>query len=820
MFRTKRPQCLSAQNPYCRRLTDLLRHGRKIRWRKFNIECKARRMTDATSQESGPLKSELQASLAAIVESSDDAIIGKTLEGVVTSWNRAAERIFGYSAGEAVGQNITLIIPEDRLDEEAEIMEKIKAGERLEHFETVRQHKSGTLVDISLTVSPIHDNAGRIVGASKIARDITRQIRTETQLRLATAAGEIGLWDVDMVKGTLFWDARCKAMFGISPDANVTIEDFYTGVHPDEREAIVTAFQNACDPNGRLSYDVEYRTIGKEDGVVRWVAAKGRGIFDKAGISARVIGTAIDITERKRDEALLRQMNRDLEERVAARTAELNRVWQYSRDLAIVIDMSGVIRSVSPASIAILGRQPEEAIGKGIDEFIWPDDLAEAHSGLTRALSGEPLTDFETRLLHKDGSPRWISWRTTREGEFVYGYGRDITAEKAQSEALHRTEDALRQSQKMEAVGQLTGGIAHDFNNMLAVVLGSLELLDRRIGADDPRSRYFIESAIEGARRSANLTQRLLAFSRQQPLKPEILNVNKLVSGMSDLLRHSIGADIRLETVLAGGLWQVHADPNQLESIILNLGVNARDAMPSGGRLTIETQNAYLDDRYCEAHAGITPGQYVMIAITDTGSGMTPEVMAKAFEPFFTTKAVGKGTGLGLSQVYGFVKQSGGHVKIYSEVGQGTTVKIYLLRSIQDEMPEAAVDDEALFRGEPKEAILVVDDERSVREISVATLCELGYQVFEADSAVTAVNILQAHPEIALLFTDIVMPDTNGRKLVDQAHQLRPDLKVLYTTGYTRNAVVHNGILDAGVELIVKPFSIAELGAKIRALLD
>ena len=778
-------------------------------------------MTDATSHEDGPVKSALQASLAAIVESSDDAIIGKTLEGVITSWNQSAERIFGYTAEEAVGQNITLIIPDDRLGEEAVIIGKIRTGERLAHYETVRRHKNGTLIDISLTVSPIHDDMGRIVGASKIARDITAQVRTETQLRLATDAGEIGLWDFDAVKGLLSWDARCKAMFGISADVPVTIDDFYNGIHPEEREAIVAAFHNACDPNGRCHYDVEYRTIGKEDGIVRWVAAKGRGVFDKAGVCTRVLGTAIDISGHKRDEVLLRQMNRDLEERVADRTAELNRVWKYSRDLAIVIDMSGVVRSVSPASVAILNRQPEEAIGKGIDEFIWPEDLDVARSGLRRALSGEPLTDFETRLLHEDGTPRWISWRTTREGDLVYGYGRDITAEKTQSEALLRAEEALRQSQKMEAVGQLTGGIAHDFNNMLAVVIGSLELLDRRIGVDDPRSRYFIEAAMDGAKRSANLTQRLLAFSRQQPLRPELLNVNKLVSGMSDLLRHSIGADIRLETVLAGGLWQVHADPNQLESIILNLSVNARDAMPSGGRLTLETQNAYLDDRYSAAHAGIASGQYVMIAITDTGTGMTPDVMAKAFEPFFTTKAVGKGTGLGLSQVYGFVKQSGGHVKIYSEVGEGTTIKIYLLRSSQGELPLATPDDDPLsLPGAQKETVLVVDDERAVREISVATLRELGYRVLEADSAAAAMKILQAHSEVALLFTDIVMPDTNGRKLVDQALQLRPDLKVLYTTGYTRNAVVHNGILDAGVQLIVKPFSIDELGTKIRSMLD
>jgi CheY-like chemotaxis protein len=317
------------------------------------------------------------------------------------------------------------------------------------------------------------------------------------------------------------------------------------------------------------------------------------------------------------------------------------------------------------------------------------------------------------------------------------------------------------------------------------------------------------------------LTQRLLAFSRQQPLRPESIDVNRLVSDMSDLLRHSLGAEIQLEAVLAGGLWRTHADPNQLENVILNLAVNARDAMPEGGRLTIETQNAHLDARYVASHVGVAPGQYVLIAVTDTGMGMPEEVIAKAFDPFFTTKEVGKGTGLGLSQVYGFVKQSGGHVKIYSEPGEGTTLKIYLPRQAaghQEIETDAAAP--ALPRGEQRETILVVEDEPAVRELSVEVLRELGYRVLEADGAAAALRLIDAHPDIALLFTDIVMPETNGRKLAEEAGRRRQGLKVLFTTGYTRNAVVHNGVLDAGVDLIGKPFTIEELAAKVRAVLD
>jgi PAS domain S-box-containing protein len=417
---------------------------------------------------------------------------------------------------------------------------------------------------------------------------------------------------------------------------------------------------------------------------------------------------------------------------------------------------------------------------------------------------------------------------------------RDVTARKRVEEQLRElnqtleqrvaraiaereaAEQALRQAQKMEAIGQLTGGIAHDFNNMLAIIVGSLDLLSRRIGATDPRARRYLDAATEGARRAATLTQRLLAFARQQPLNPKPIDVNQLVAGMSELVRRSIGSDVRLETVLAGGLWQSFADPNQLESALLNLAVNARDAMRDGGRLTIETQNAHLDARYAAGHIGVQVGQYVLVAVTDTGTGMPPEVLEKVFDPFFTTKEVGKGTGLGLSQVYGFVKQSGGHIKIYSELGQGTTVKIYLPRLLNaaTESSTDKAEPHLLALGEYNEIVLVVEDEPAVRQFSADALTELGYRVLEADSAEAALRLLDAHPDIALLFTDIVMPEVNGRKLADEARRLRPNLKVLFTTGYTRNAIVHNGVLDPDVELISKPFTIDELAAKVREMLD
>ncbi len=382
-----------------------------------------------------------------------------------------------------------------------------------------------------------------------------------------------------------------------------------------------------------------------------------------------------------------------------------------------------------------------------------------------------------------------------------------------------RSEAQLRQLQKMEAVGQLTGGIAHDFNNMLAVIISSLNLLQRRIAKGDTNVGRFADAALDGAQRAASLTQRLLAFSRQQALSPAVTDVNRLVGTMSELLSRTLGETIRLETVLAGGLWKAHIDPSQLESAILNLAVNARDAMPEGGRLTIETANAYLDDTYAASHGEVTPGQYVLIAVTDTGSGMDADVLAKAFEPFFTTKPVGRGTGLGLSQVYGFVKQSGGHIKIYSEPGHGTTMKLYLPR-------HAAEGEAATLPALPAgtstgtETVLVVEDDARVRQMTIEALTDLGYTVLEADGAARALTLIETQPGIALLFTDIVMPEVNGRKLADAALKLRPDLKVLFTTGYTRNAVVHNGVLDHGVQLLGKPFTIQQLAAKVRHVLD
>ncbi len=395
----------------------------------------------------------------------------------------------------------------------------------------------------------------------------------------------------------------------------------------------------------------------------------------------------------------------------------------------------------------------------------------------------------------------------------------DYRAEVARRE---EAEARLRQSQKMEAVGQLTGGVAHDFNNLLTVVTGSLDMLRRRMEDGSARDLRLIENALEGAKRAATLTSHLLAFSRQQPLDPKPLDPNRLVAGMSDLLRRTLNEAIGVETVLAGGLWRTHADPNQLENAILNLAVNARDAMPDGGKLTIETANTALDEAYAVSRLEVKAGQYVMISVSDTGMGMSREVLERVFEPFFTTKPVGKGTGLGLAQVYGFMKQSGGHAAIYSEPGQGTTVKLYFprYRGADEVVDRAKLGVERPPAGHG-ETILVVEDDEMVRRFTVEALGEAGYRVLEAGDGPAGLRLLDADPGIALLFTDVVLAGPlNGRKLADEAVRRRPDLKVVFTTGYTRNAIIHHRRLDEGVNFLGKPFTSSDLLHKVNTVLD
>jgi signal transduction histidine kinase/ActR/RegA family two-component response regulator len=593
------------------------------------------------------------------------------------------------------------------------------------------------------------------------------------------------------------------------------------------RAAIAEAIQR------KTTFELEHR-VRRVDGGTGWTLSRAVPMLDRDGEIEEWIGAASDITERKAAESALRESER------------LFRTLFDSIDEGFCViefidgphgPLSDYVHVMAnPAYAANAGI--ENVVGQRVREMVPLEAGAWVDIYKRVLLTGEPVR-FE-RTLERTG--RYLELAALRiepvERCQVAVLFRDVSTRHRAELALRdlnetlerrvteevgkrtRTEDALRQAQKMEAVGQLTGGIAHDFNNMLAVISNAIELVRRRTETQDELVHKYLGLAKGGIARASQLTQRLLAFSRQQPLHPGPVSVNELVRELSPLLKHSLGGTIVFDTLLDPDAWPSYVDPNQFENVLLNLVVNARDAMEHGGRLTIETRNRLLEEAHCNGMANLVPGPYVTVAIRDTGIGMTPEIMAKAFDPFFTTKEVGHGTGLGLSQVYGFVRQSRGHVKIDSSPGKGTVVEIYLPRhtgEVADRLADTAPDG---IKGGNREAILVTDDEASVRILLGEMLSYLGYRVFAADSGAAALRMLEAHPEIKLLVTDVLMPEMNGRQLVDEAIKRKPGLKILFTTGYAGNVGLGDRINGQGINLLMKPFSIEDLALRLRSLLD
>ncbi|APO52033.1 histidine kinase [Bradyrhizobium sp. CCBAU 45394] len=615
----------------------------------------------------------------AVVESSNDAIITKSLDGTITTWNSAAERVFGYSADEAVGRSIDIIMPDDQRDDVAENLARTRNGEVIDQQETVRLHKSGQPIDVVLSQVPLRSTEGKIIGASKVARDVT---------------------------------------------------------------------------------------------------------------------------ERKRAEMAL---NREIEER--------QRIFETSQDLILVTDGFGNFIQVSPSVKDILGFSPDDMVGHSAIEFIHPDDLEKTRSEMRAARRGAVKRSFEARYYHYDGHEVTLNWMGTwsepvRRHFFI---GRDLTEKQA-------AEAQLRQVQKMDSIGQLTGGVAHDFNNVLTVITGTIGILADAV-ADRPELAAITKLIDDAAERGAQLTKHLLAFARKQPLQPREIDVNALTLEAAKLLHPTLGEQITIMPQLTEDAWPTLVDPGQLSTAILNLALNARDAMPDGGTLVLETRNVFLDDGYASMNPDIVAGNYVMIAVSDTGTGIPADLIERVFDPFFTTKEVGKGTGLGLSMVFGFVKQSGGHIKIYSEEGHGTSVKIYLPRSTGVQETEFEALQNAPVAG-GSEKILIVEDDALVRQYVVTQIKSLGYAALEAANAADALTIIDADKDIDLLFTDVIMPGAmNGRQLADEAARRRPDLKTLFTSGYTENAIVHHGRLDSGVLLLAKPYRKSELAKMLRTAL-
>ncbi len=548
--------------------------------------------------------------------------------------------------------------------------------------------------------------------------------------------------------------------------------------------------------------------------------------FSSRELLARV-ETNLRLARVRREAAdALRRVNETLEAEVAERTRERDRMWRLSKDVMLVARFDGTVTAVNPAWRTVLGWEAEAVVGRSFLDLVHPEDRARTAAEAQRLESGQTTRLFENRYRHADGSYRTLSWTAAPGEEHLHAVGRDVTEQR-------ELEDAFRQAQKMEAVGQLTGGIAHDFNNLLTGIVGSLDLLSTRLaqGRTDVAERY-IATALASAQRAAALTHRLLAFARRQPLDPRPVDANALVVSLEDLIRRTLGETVTLETRLADGLWPALCDANQLESALLNLAINARDAMPEGGRLAIDTRNVELDGIFAAAHAGMEPGPYIRLAVTDTGTGMPPEVVRRAFDPFFTTKPIGQGTGLGLSMIYGFARQSGGHAVIASEVGRGTTVALFLPRHdprLREDHPLRAgppAEDEAPSRDSAApplagsgETVLVVEDEPAVRSLIVDVLRDLGYRALEAEDGPAGLAALQAAARVDLLVTDVGLPGLNGRQLADAAREHRPDLKVLFITGYAENAAMA-GFLAPGMQMITKPFPIDLLAQRIRAMIE
>jgi PAS domain S-box-containing protein len=634
---------------------------------------------------------------SAAVRSSQDAIVTLSPDGLVTGWNPAATRLLDWRPEDILGRSIDIIVPDDRRGEARDILEKIRRGETVDHHETVRQGKDRRLVEVSLSVSPIRAPSGAIIGACKIARDITESKKT-------------------------------------------------------------------------------------------------KALFEKESAERRRIAEILDNTVTTMSDAIL------------------------------IADEAGKILLSNPAARRLLGvtaGMTTESWTHGYDIFLadgmtrlpWQD------GPLMRTVRGEMVANLDIVIRHRDngrtislvanGGPIQSGSPKERGGIVVY---RDVTAAK-------ESERQLRHAQKMEAMGQLTGGVAHDFNNILTVITGTIEIIAEGV-AGRPDLVEIAGMIDDAAKRGTELTCQLLAFSRQQPLAPRSTDVNALIVEAGRLLHTTLGEHVEIESMLDDGIATAMVDPTQLTTAVLNLALNARDAMPDGGKLTLETADVVLDESYARMNPGVTPGPYVLIAVSDTGTGISRDIVDKVFDPFFTTKDVGKGTGLGLSMVYGFIKQSGGHIKIYSEPNQGTSVKMYL--------PHAMGEPSRILDGAPAEAIrggdetvLVVEDDALVRRHAVAQVMALGYTTLAATNAAEAMALIDSRSDIDLLFTDIVMPGAmNGRQLADEAVGRRPELQVLYTSGYTEDAIVHHGRLDPGVLLLPKPYRRADLAHMIRRALD
>ena len=770
-------------------------------------------------QPSHAAEPETQARLAAIINSSDDAIIGKTLDGIITSWNPGAEKIFGYAAAEAIGQPMLMLFPPERMHEEPEILAKVGRGESVAHFETVRVRKDGRRIDVSVSVSPIIERTGKILGAtkivgtSKIMRDITSLKQAEAALReselkfrqIAAAINEVFWITTPLLDEILYvspayetiWGRPCESLYQ-SP------KDWIEAIHPDDRDNV---HQAAVTKMERGDFDEIYRIV-RPDGSVRWIHDRGFPVRDAAGKVYRIAGVGEDITEQRQADESLRLLGSAIEqskESILLTDAQL--------------DLPGPkILFVNPAFTEMTGYAAGEVIGKTPRILQGPRTDRTVMERLRKNLERGESFAGETVNYRKDGKEFILEWQIApirdAKGTITHfvAIQRDITARR-------KLEEQFRQAQKMEGIGQLAGGVAHDFNNILAVIQMQSELLKSSGGLSADQTEFADEIGTT-VQRAAALTRQLLLFSRREVFQPRDLDLSESITSTAKMLQRTLGEHIEMQLKLAPQPMFIHADASMMDQVLMNLCVNARDAMPNGGQLIIETAGVEFDEFAAAQSPQMRVGSFVRLSVSDSGSGIPPEILSKIFEPFFTTKDVGQGTGLGLATVFGIVQQHQGWINVYSEVNHGSTFRIYIPRLAKNGKHASAQLASADMRG-GNETILLAEDDPTLRASVRKALSQLGYRILEAPNGIKAMELWkQNRDEIHLLLTDLLMPGgMTGKDLAQHILQENPKMKVIYMSGYSAEVVGKDFPLKEGVNFLAKPFQAAKLAQTIRIAL-
>jgi PAS domain S-box-containing protein len=746
--------------------------------------------------------------------------------------NKTYETWFDRPRSEIVGRRVDDVMSSEMYEARRPNLERALAGEEVSY--EVEFPRSNGLAFTEVTHIPHRDASGRVLGVYVVVTDVTQRklseralAESEARFRAIANSAPVPMWVTGADGRREFVNQAYIDFFAGSYEEALAF-DWRKGMHPDDLPRILREEPRVDASVKTITIEARFR---RGDGQWRWLRAESQPRLSHTGEHVGFIGVAHDVTDARRAQRELTRVNETLERRVRERTAELaesealvKTFFQHSPECHAVLvedERSFRFQEANPAMLQFFGMAREEVVGRRTEQVLGPEEGPELDRHLEACLGDGGLHRYE-RAHHGRILEAAATAAPGRDGKArrVVVSARDVSERR-------RLEEQLRQAQKMEALGQLTGGVAHDFNNMLTLMLGGLDTIDRQLAQlPEAPAKARIERAkdvaLQGVQRARALTGRLLAFSRRQALAPQAVDANALVTGISDMLRRTLGEPISLKTILADGLWNAHVDPNQLESALVNLALNARDAMPRGGRLVIETENRRLGaDDAASFEEGLAPGEYVTVTVMDTGAGMDAETLARAFDPFFTTKDVGKGTGLGLSQVYGFCRQSGGHVQIESEPGRGTAIRMFLPRQAAPSSGLAERNRAELDRPGGRESILLVEDDDGVRAYAMEALRELGYRVAEASGGKAALSVLDSAPNLDLLLTDIVMPgEYNGRELAEEALRRRPDLRVLFMTGYSRDVIMRQGRLDPGVHLLAKPFSLEDLAAKVRSRLD